>query len=185
MHKKSMDDLQRLSKEEFRSSGKVPVVVVLENVRSMHNVGSVFRTADAFRVDHICLCGYTPRPPHRDINKTALGATESVRWEGHESAITAVAALKAAGYRAYAIEQVHGSTLLDEMKWPKEEKMVVVFGNEAEGVSQELIDCCDGCIEIPQFGSKHSFNISVAAGIVLWEIHQHIRPQTETIKSGS
>lgn len=176
-----MDDLQRLSKEEFRFSEKAPIVVVLENVRSMHNVGSVFRTADAFRVERICLCGYTPRPPHRDINKTALGATESVRWEGHASATAAVETLKAEGYRVFAIEQVHGSIFLDEMDWSTEEKMAVVFGNEAEGVSQELIACCDGCIEIPQFGSKHSFNISVAAGIVLWEIHQHSRPSTKTM----
>lgn len=170
-----MDELQRLSTEEFRSSSKTPVVVVLENVRSMHNVGSVFRTADAFRVEKICLCGYTPRPPHRDINKTALGSTESVRWEGYESAGEAVALLKTAGYRVFAIEQVHGSIMLDDLELNTADKLAVVFGNEAEGVSEALIASCDGCVEIPQFGSKHSFNISVAAGIVLWELYKKLR----------
>ena len=165
-----MDELQRLSTEEFHASQKSPIVVVLENVRSMHNVGSVFRTADAFRVEKIYLCGYTPRPPHRDINKTALGAIETVAWAGHEDGLSAIAALKEQGYSVYAIEQVHNSISLESFNYQAGDKIAVVFGNEAEGVSEELIAATDGCIEIPQFGSKHSFNISVAAGIVLWEL---------------
>ena len=170
MLKKGMDELQRLSTEEFHASQKSPIVVVLENVRSMHNVGSVFRTADAFRVEKIYLCGYTPRPPHRDINKTALGATETVAWTGHEDGLSAIGALKEQGYSVYAIEQVHNSISLESFNYQAGDKIAVVFGNEAEGVSEELIAATDGCIEIPQFGSKHSFNISVAAGIVLWEL---------------
>ena len=165
-----MDELQRLSTEEFHASHKSPIVVILENVRSMHNVGSVFRTCDAFRVEKICLCGYTPRPPHRDINKTALGATETVEWAGYEDGLTAVAQLKEQGYSVYTIEQVHNSISLESFNYQSGEKIALVFGNEAEGVSEELIAAADGCIEIPQFGSKHSFNISVAAGIVLWEL---------------
>ena len=145
-------------------------MVVLENVRSMHNVGSVFRTADAFRVEKIYLCGYTPRPPHRDINKTALGATETVAWTGHEDGVSAIAELKEQGYSVYAVEQVHNSISLESFNYKSGDKIAVVFGNEAEGVSEEMIAAADGCIEIPQFGSKHSFNISVAAGIVLWEL---------------
>jgi 23S rRNA (guanosine2251-2'-O)-methyltransferase len=170
MLKKGMDELQRLSTEEFHASHKSPIVVILENVRSMHNVGSVFRTCDAFRVEKICLCGYTPRPPHRDINKTALGATETVEWAGYEDGLTAVAQLKEQGYSVYTIEQVHNSISLESFNYQSGEKIALVFGNEAEGVSEELIAAADGCIEIPQFGSKHSFNISVAAGIVLWEL---------------
>lgn len=170
MLKKGMDELHRLSTEAFQASRKSPIVVVLENVRSMHNVGSVFRTADAFRVEKICLCGYTPRPPHRDINKTALGATETVAWTGHEDGLNAVTQLKEQGYSVYAVEQVHNSTSLENFSCQSGEKIALVFGNEAEGVSEELIAASDGCIEIPQFGSKHSFNISVAAGIVLWEL---------------
>ena len=165
-----MDELQRLSTEEFHASPKSPIVVVLENVRSMHNVGSVFRTADAFRVEKIYLCGYTPRPPHRDINKTALGATETVAWTGHEDGVSAIAELKEQGYSVYAVEQVHNSISLESFNYKSGDKIAVVFGNEAEGVSEEMIAAADGCIEIPQFGSKHSFNISVAAGIVLWEL---------------
>lgn len=165
-----MDELQRLSTEEFHASQKSPIVVVLENVRSMHNVGSVFRTADAFRVEKIYLCGYTPRPPHRDINKTALGATKTVAWTGHEDGLSAIAALKEQGYSVYAVEQTHNSISLESFNYQAGDKIAVVFGNEAEGVSEEMIAATDGCIEIPQFGSKHSFNISVAAGIVLWEL---------------
>ena len=165
-----MDELQRLSTEEFHASPKSPIVVVLENVRSMHNVGSVFRTADAFRVEKIYLCGYTPRPPHRDINKTALGATDTVAWTGHEDGLSAIAALKEQGYSVYAVEQTHNSISLESFNYQAGDKIAVVFGNEAEGVSEEMIAATDGCIEIPQFGSKHSFNISVAAGIVLWEL---------------
>lgn len=175
MLKKAMDELQRLSPEGFRHAEKTPLTVVLENVRSMHNVGSVFRTCDAFLVEAILLCGFTPRPPHRDINKTALGATESVLWKGYEQASEAVNQLKAEGYKVLAVEQVHDSIALDQFEINGKQKLAVVFGNEAEGVSQELIALCDGSIEIPQFGSKHSFNISVAAGIVLWELFKKMK----------
>ena len=169
-----MDELQRLSTEEFHASHKSPIVVILENVRSMHNVGSVFRTCDAFRVEKICLCGYTPRPPHRDINKTALGATETVEWAGYEDGLTAVAQLKEQGYSVYTIEQVHNSISLESFNYQSGEKIALVFGNEADGVSEETIQLCNGAIEIPQFGSKHSFNISVSAGIVLWDVMSKI-----------
>lgn len=170
-----MDELQRLSPEEFRNAEKRPITVVLENVRSMHNVGSVFRTCDAFLVESIFLCGYTPRPPHRDINKTALGATESVIWKGFDNPPEALEQLRAEGYKIYAIEQVHNSISIDSFEATQNQKLAVVFGNEAEGVSQELIARCDASIEIPQFGSKHSFNISVAAGIVLWELFKKMK----------
>lgn len=170
MLKKEMDELQRLAPEDFRTSEKSPIVVVLENVRSMHNVGSVFRTCDAFRIEKICLCGYTPRPPHRDINKTALGATETVEWQEFDNVLEAVETCKAMGYSVYAVEQAHNSISLENIEVPPGQKMAIVFGNEAEGVSEEMIRAADGCIEIPQLGSKHSFNISVAAGIVLWEL---------------
>lgn len=175
MQKKAMDELHRLSPEDFKASAKTPITVVLENVRSMHNVGSVFRTCDAFRVEQLLLCGYTPRPPHRDIHKTALGATESVVWKGYDHAIEAVSALKTAGYSVFAVEQVHNSISLDAFEPGSQDKIAVVFGNEAEGVSQDLLAQCDGSIEIPQFGSKHSFNISVAAGIVLWELFKKMK----------
>jgi len=143
---------------------------MLENIRSMHNVGSVFRTADAFLANAIYLCGYTPRPPHRDIHKTALGATESVSWKYVENAIKEVELLKKNGYRVVGVEQVEESIPLQNFKLAEGEKMVLIFGNEVEGVSEELLRCCDACIEIPQFGMKHSLNISVAAGMVLWEL---------------
>ncbi len=167
-----MDELQRLSKEDFRLSKKSPVVVVLENVRSMNNVGSIFRTSDAFLIEKICLCGFTPKPPHREINKTALGATESVAWTAYDDAGHAITELKESGYKVYAVEQVHDSIMLQDFQVMPGEKIALVFGNEAEGVSEDLIAKCNGSIEIPQFGSKHSFNISVAAGIALWEIYK-------------
>ena len=163
-----MDELQRLSTEEFHASQKSPIVVVLENVRSMHNVGSVFRTADAFLINGICLCGFTPQPPHRDIHKTALGATETVDWMYYEHTIDAVTALKKQGYKVYAIEQTEGSIMLDAYEH-KHVPTAFVFGNEVDGVSDEVIQVCDGVIEIPQWGMKHSLNISVAAAVVLWE----------------
>jgi tRNA G18 (ribose-2'-O)-methylase SpoU len=156
--------------EEFKGSQKFPLVVVLDNVRSMHNVGSVFRTADAFLISGIWLCGYTPQPPHRDIHKTALGATETVEW--HYSAVTldAVTRLKDDGYHIFAIEQVEKSIPLHEFSFSESEKLAVIFGNEVTGIDPEVLKVCDGSIEIPQFGMKHSLNISVAAGIVLWEL---------------
>lgn len=165
-----MEELNRKSVSEFKQSEKFPVVVVLDNIRSMHNVGSVFRTADAFLLQGIYLCGYTPQPPHRDINKTALGATETVEWKHYPLTVAAVQALKEEGYKIFAIEQVESSIMLDRFSVDEIEKIAVVFGNEVSGVDQEVIKLCDGCIEIPQLGMKHSLNISVAAGIILWEL---------------
>ena len=166
-----MDELGRKSVEEFKASEKMPIVVVLDNIRSMHNVGSVFRTTDAFLLESICLCGYTPQPPHRDINKTALGATDTVAWKYYPTTLAAVEQLKAEGYSLYAVEQTENSIHLQDFnKIEGIHKLAVVFGNEVEGVDAEVIAKCDGCIEIPQLGMKHSLNISVAAGIVLWEL---------------
>jgi tRNA G18 (ribose-2'-O)-methylase SpoU len=165
-----MDELGRKSVQEFKQAQKTPVIAVLDNIRSMHNVGSVFRTADAFLIEAIFLCGYTPQPPHRDINKTALGATETVDWMFFQTTIDAVLALKNKGYKVYAIEQTEGSISLEKFSPAKDEKIAVVFGNEVEGVHDEVLRLADGSIEIPQSGMKHSLNISVAAGIVLWEI---------------
>lgn len=165
-----MDELNRKSVSEFKRADKFPIIVVLDNIRSMHNVGSVFRTADAFLLEGIYLCGYTPQPPHRDINKTALGATETVEWKYFASTKQAVELLKEAGYKIYAIEQVEKSMMLDEFSVDDIEKIAVVFGNEVSGVEDEVLKLCDGSIEVPQLGMKHSLNISVAAGIVLWEL---------------
>ena len=165
-----MDELHRLSVDEFRQSEKMPVVVVLDNIRSMHNVGSVFRTADAFLIQRICLCGYTPQPPHRDIHKTALGATDTVEWTYFQDTRTALAQLKEEGYKIYAIEQVEQSIPLQGFTTQHSGKTVVVFGNEVSGVGEEALKLCDGSVEIPQWGMKHSLNISIAAGIVLWEL---------------
>ncbi len=165
-----MDELERLSKEAFQDAEKSPLVVLLDNVRSMHNVGSVFRTCDAFLVEKIYLCGFTPIPPHREIQKTALGATETVAWEAIASTTDLIKQLKENGYQVYAVEQTHNSIALDSFSPPTKTKIALVFGNEADGVSEDAIKSCNGAIEIPQFGSKHSFNISVSAGIVLWDI---------------
>jgi tRNA G18 (ribose-2'-O)-methylase SpoU len=170
MRKLSMDELNRKSVDEFKDAEKNKVIVVLENIRSMQNVGSVFRTADAFLVEAIYLIGYTPQPPHRDIHKTALGATETVKWKYFPKTVDAIAELKASGYKVIAIEQAEGSILLQDFKKEEKVRIAIIFGNEAEGVEQETLLQCDGCIEIPQFGMKHSLNISVAAGVVLWEI---------------
>lgn len=176
MRKWSMEELNRKTVEEFRQSVKNPLTVVLDNIRSMHNVGSIFRTADAFLVESVCLCGYTPRPPHRDIHKTALGATETVSWTYYSTAMEAASSLKEAGYLIWAVEQAEGSVSLSKLdgKFFSESgdfrRMAVVFGNEVSGVGEEVLGLCDGCIEIPQSGMKHSLNVSVAAGIVLWEL---------------
>jgi tRNA G18 (ribose-2'-O)-methylase SpoU len=170
MRKLSMDELNRKSVTEFRESDKIPVIVVLDNIRSMHNVGSVFRTADAFLLQGIYLCGYTPQPPHRDIHKTALGATETVHWKYFASTQDAVQELREAGYQLWAIEQVENSIPLNSFNANQPAPLAVVFGNEVSGVDAAVIKACDGCIEIPQLGMKHSLNISVAAGIVLWEL---------------
>ena len=168
--KKSMPELERLSVDEFKQSDKIPVVVVLDDVRSMNNVGSVFRTSDSFLIEAIYLCGYTPTPPHRDIQKTALGATETVAWKHFQSTLEAVEWLKKEGYKIYSVEQVHNSILLHQFEIESDQKYALVFGNEVQGVSEDVIAISDGVIEIPQSGSKHSLNISVSAGIVLWEV---------------
>lgn len=169
MRKWSMDELGRMSVQAFKEAKKNPLVVVLDNVRSMHNVGSVFRTSDAFRIEAICLCGYTPQPPHRDIQKTALGATETVNWVHYASTMEAITDLKTNGYKIFAVEQAEGSISLEKFE-SGEEKIAVVFGNEVEGVDTAVLAQADGCIEIPQLGMKHSLNISVAAGILLWKL---------------
>jgi tRNA G18 (ribose-2'-O)-methylase SpoU len=168
MRKLSMDELGRKSVADFKEAPKKPIVVVMDQIRSMHNVGSVFRTSDAFLIAGICLCGITPQPPHRDINKTALGATESVDWMYYEQTTEAVKALKNQGYTIYAIEQTEGSLPLNKVE-KTEMPVAFVFGNEVDGVDEDVIALCDGVIEIPQWGMKHSLNISVAAAIVLWE----------------
>jgi tRNA G18 (ribose-2'-O)-methylase SpoU len=173
-HKLSMDELHRISVDEFKAADKLPLTVVLDNVRSQNNIGSVFRTSDAFRVERICLCGICSTPPHRDIHKTALGAEESVAWSYHEETADCIQALKAEGYKIYAVEQVDDSIKLDALPESLGQKVAVVFGNEVEGVQEELLPLCDGSIEIPQQGTKHSLNISCAAAIVLWELWQRL-----------
>ena len=168
--KLNMNELNRKSVDDFKRSEKIPVVVILENIRSMHNVGSVFRTADAFLIEAIYICGYTARPPRKEIDKTALGATETVLWEYFSTTNEAVEVLKTNGFKLFAIEQVDKSVSLEKLTEINAEKIALIFGNEVSGVDQETILMCDGCIEIPQFGMKHSLNISVAAGIVLWEV---------------
>lgn len=167
--KKSMDELDRLQPEESKNSAKHSLIVILDDVRSMHNVGSAFRTCDAFATEALYLCGYTPTPPHRDIHKTALGATDTVRWQHFADTAAAVAAAKAEGYKIYAVEQAHNSMPLHLFEWNPGEKIALVFGNEVSGVNDEVLGGADGCIEIPQWGAKHSLNISVSLGVVLWE----------------
>jgi 23S rRNA (guanosine2251-2'-O)-methyltransferase len=169
MRKLKLDELNRASVAEFKALEKLPVVVVLDNVRSMHNVGSVFRTADGFAVEHICLCGITAQPPHREIEKTALGATQSVSWSYYGDVMDAVSELRSKGYQIIAIEQAENSIMLQNFTISAGEKYALIFGNEVNGVSQEVMNNIDACIEIPQFGTKHSFNIVVSAGIVLWD----------------
>jgi len=175
MRKLSMDELGRKSTEEFKSASKIPIVIVLDNVRSMNNIGSVFRTADAFLLEGIYLCGVTATPPHREIQKTALGATESVSWKHFPSTIDAVNELKKDGFTVYAVEQAENSTMLDKLNLP-DKKIALVFGNEVSGVEQSVIDACAGCIEIPQYGTKHSLNLAVSMGIVIWEIAKKSAP---------
>ena len=169
MKKLSMEELNRKSVEEFKQSDKMPIIVVLENIRSAYNVGSVFRTAEAFLLEGVYICGYTAFPPHKEIKKTALGAEDTVHWKQFKAIKDAINELKEQGYKIFAVEQAKGSILLQEFN-KANEKIAVIFGNEVTGVEQSTIELCDGCIEIPQLGMKHSLNISVAAGIVLWEL---------------
>lgn len=165
-----MEELNRKSVEEFRKSEKMPVIAVLENVRSAYNVGSVFRTADAFLLEGVYLAGYTAFPPHKEIKKTALGAEDTVHWKHFKKIDEAIADLRTLGFKIYAVEQARDSYQLQTVSFESNEKIAVIFGNEVTGVEQSTIAQCDGCIEIPQLGMKHSLNISVAAGIVLWEL---------------
>jgi tRNA G18 (ribose-2'-O)-methylase SpoU len=165
-----MEELGRKTVEEFRQTPKNPIIVVLENIRSAYNVGSVFRTADAFLIEAIYICGYSARPPHKEIKKTALGAEETVDWKHFKTAKEAVEELKNKKYKVFAVEQAEKSYKLQNINFKNDEKIAVVFGNEVTGVEQSTIDICDGCIEIPQFGMKHSLNIATAAGVVLWEL---------------
>jgi len=168
-------EMQRLTVEQFREAEKLPLVVVLDDVRSMHNVGSVFRTGDAFRIERVCLCGITSTPPSMEIHKTALGAEDSVSWSYCGNALEAVEALKADGYEILSVEQAHGSTMLQDFMPLSGKKYAVVLGNEVKGVHQEVVDASDGCLEIPQFGTKHSLNVSVAAGIIIWHFAKNLK----------
>jgi 23S rRNA (guanosine2251-2'-O)-methyltransferase len=170
MKKLKTSELNRLSIEEFQKAEKNPVVVVLDNIRSMNNIGSVFRTCDAFRVEKLFLCGITATPPHREIQKTALDATESVDWKYFEETSVAILSLKEDGFTVFAVEQTDNSFLLNQMEVKYNERIALVFGNEINGISDEALDVCDHALEIPQYGTKHSLNISVSAGIVLWDI---------------
>lgn len=175
-HKLSTQEMNRLSVEEFRESEKLPLTVVLDNVRSLNNIGSVFRTSDAFRVERIALCGITATPPHRDIHKTALGAEESVAWSYYEDTLECLRELKAQGYQIYAVEQVDDSIKLGDSGCDiQNTKTAIVLGNEIEGVQETLLPLCDGSLEIPQFGTKHSLNVSCAAAIVIWEMFKMMK----------
>ncbi len=175
MRKITNEELNRPSVEEFSAMRRIPVRVVLDNVRSAQNVGAFFRTADAFAIEHIALCGITATPPSKDIHKTALGAELTVRWDYYASTAECVAELKAAGYRVLAIEQVEGATMLDKLQVEPDKRYALVFGNEVMGVEQAVVDMCDGAIEIPQVGTKHSINVSVAGGVVLWPFFAALR----------
>jgi len=172
MEKIKNEDLNRLSVKDFKNSEKLPIIVVLDNVRSQHNIGSIFRTSDAFRISKIHLCGITATPPSREIFKTALGATETVEWDYFEKTVYSIEVLRKLGFSIFAVEQAKGSIFLDNFKFQNHEKIALVFGNEVDGVAQDIVNLADNCIEIPQFGTKHSFNISVSAGIVLWEVYK-------------
>lgn len=175
MRKLKNDELSRLSTEDFRKADKSPISIILDNVRSLNNIGSVFRTADAFLVEKIYLCGITATPPHKDIHKTALGATESVEWDYYKNTIDAVSTVIKKGYTAVAVEQTVGSISLNDIKIDPHKKYAFVFGHEVRGVDQQVVDICDFCLDIPQFGTKHSLNISVSAGVVLWEVFRQLR----------
>lgn len=169
MRKLKLDELNRVDIDTFKQQEKLPVTVVLDSVRSMHNIGSIFRTSDGFAVEHLILCGITAQPPHREIEKTALGATQSVSWTYFESIKTALQKLREDGYQVIAVEQAENSISLNQFQPKNKEKYALIFGNEVNGVSDEAMQMIDNCIEIPQFGTKHSFNIVVSAGIVLWD----------------
>jgi tRNA G18 (ribose-2'-O)-methylase SpoU len=175
MRKLENSELERKSVADFKKSDKTPIILVLDDVRSLHNIGSVFRTADAFLVEKIYLCGITATPPNKEIHKTALGATETVAWEHHENVLEVITKLKSENTTTLAIEQVESAVFLQDFKTEKKQKYALVFGNEVHGVSQEAVALCDGCIEIPQLGTKHSLNIAVSAGIVVWDLFSKLQ----------
>ena len=178
MRKLRTIEMQRLSVDEFHEAPKMPLIVVLDDVRSLHNVGSVFRSADAFRVEAVYLCGITATPPHPEIHKTALGGEDSVAWHYFPTATEAVESLHNDGFFVYSIEQVEGSTKLQNLQLDTDKRYAVVLGNEVKGVHQEVVDMSDGCLEIPQFGTKHSLNVSVTAGMVIWEVAKKFLSKT-------
>lgn len=175
MRKLKNSELGRPTIEDFKKTDKIPLIVVLDNIRSLNNIGSVFRTSDAFLVEKIYLCGITAKPPHKEIHKTALGATESVEWEYVEDTLTLVEKLKVEKLKVLAIEQADNSTMLQDFEINKNQKYAIVMGNEVKGVQQEVVSACDFCIEIPQFGTKHSLNISVSTGVVLWDLFKKFK----------
>jgi 23S rRNA (guanosine2251-2'-O)-methyltransferase len=175
MRKLKNDELDRMTVEEFKTSEKLPLVLVLDNVRSMNNVGSAFRTGDAFAIEKVYLCGITAQPPHREINKTALGATESVEWEYAEDTASLCLKLQSLGYQVLAVEQAEGSLSLEKFQILTGQKYALVFGNEVFGVDDGVVQLADACLEIPQFGTKHSLNISVSIGVVLWDLTSKIK----------
>jgi 23S rRNA (guanosine2251-2'-O)-methyltransferase len=177
MRKLGMEELGRKSVEEFKASQKMPIIAVLENVRSAYNVGSLFRTADAFLLEAVYICGYTAYPPHKEIKKTALGAEETVSWEYFKNVGDAIELLRTRNYQVYAVEQTVNSHSLQDLDFQKDEKIAVIFGNEVTGVEQSTIGLTDGCIEIPQLGMKHSLNIATAAGVVIWELVRNRMPR--------
>lgn len=175
-HRKlKITELNRISAEEFKKVDKLPLVVILDNVRSLHNIGSVFRTSDAFRVECIYLCGITATPPHPEMHKTALGAEFTVDWKYVNNAVEAVDNLRQEGYVVFSVEQAENSIMLEDMRLEQGKRYAVVLGNEVKGVQQEVIDHSDGCIEIPQYGTKHSLNVSVTAGIVIWDLFKQLK----------
>lgn len=174
MKKLKITELNRISSEEFKSAKKIPLIVILDNIRSLNNIGSVFRTSDAFLIEAIYLCGITATPPHAEIHKTALGAEHTVEWKYFADTVEAVKELQKQQYHVFAIEQVEKSTMLDELQLTHSQKYAIVMGNEVKGVQQSVVDACNGCIEIPQFGTKHSLNVSVTAGIVIWDFFKQL-----------
>lgn len=178
MRKLRTIEMQRLSVDEFHEAPKLPLIVVLDDVRSLHNVGSVFRSGDAFRVKAVYLCGITATPPHPEIHKTALGGEDSVAWRYFPTATEAIESLHNDGFFVYSIEQVEGSTKLQNLQLDTDRRYAIVLGNEVKGVHQEVVDMSDGCLEIPQFGTKHSLNVSVTAGMVIWEVAKKFLSKT-------
>ena len=183
LKKLTIDEMNRQTVGEFKQSSKLPLVIVLDNVRSLFNIGSVFRTCDAFAVKAIYLCGISAKPPHREIHKTALGAENSVDWKYFETTLQAIEYLKADSYAVWGVELTQNSISLENFTVKPRKRYALLFGNEVHGISQEALDCCEGCIEIPQFGTKHSLNVSVSAGIVVWECYKKINSERLTINN--